>query len=306
MPTNIITYHNGIDYIISNHIIEFNRDYFEEGVVQPGQSFYGKLTDIIEKSLYSTYGSLIKINDPSKYNFNNVSGKAAINTVLQALQNSGYISNYQKALNVYYGLPVAPQNCKVLGLYESYNYIVDPNWTYYHDGNVIRIVIKTGTHLHKFIQQGTKLRVDRLNKELTVDAVDNRALIIGGDTFGQITVDNASEVIAGDALNVKLINKYPIVSITQESESFDATVTIKTSYESCAKLQHIIDIIQDLTDNKEYPEILIYGTSGYTHNYDGIYHITEARDISGLGQLKIYNPANDIEPKYNDFVFTTN
>jgi hypothetical protein len=266
--SDIVQFKKDIDYLVHNKIIELSKDYFESGLVIPDQSFYGKLTDILEENLYNTYGTLIEIDDPNRYNFNNISGKAAINTVLEALQNSSYIDNYQSALNVYYGLPIAPQNCKVLGLYESYDYIIN-----HINGNNINLIIKEGSTLHPFIQIGTRLRVDRTNEELVVVSVPSNEDRING----LITVEDAYKgtlsIVEGDVVNIKLINKYQIKSITQEYDYVDAAVYIYSN-ESADKLQHIINIIQDMTDNKEYPEILIYGTSEFSNNYDGIYHIT--------------------------------
>lgn len=273
------------EYLFHNNIIEFRDDNISNGNITDGQSLYSESSDIIDKNLYSSYGTLVGISDPTRFNYDNVSGKAAINTLIKALQNSSNILEYQNALNVYYGLPIVPQDATVVGLYESYNYIINNI-----AGSNISLTIKPDSSLHNFIQIGTILRISRTGQEITVTDIIDRAA-------GIIEVSDVSQLQFGpipDTLNIKLINKYPIKTI-------NATNILVLCNEDSDKIQHVIDIINDISN--EYPEILLYGTRGWTINYDGIYHIISASTSSpSETQLNLYDPMNDLEPKYNDYI----
>jgi hypothetical protein len=287
---NLVQLQENVDYIIQNEIIEFLDDIFASNLVIPGQSLYCKWADIIEQNLYTTHGTLVNIPDYTRYNYNTISGKASINALLKSLQNTTTLSDYQKSLSIYYGLPVAPQNCKVVGLYESYGYAIDDIV-----GSNITLRIKDHTTLHNFIQVGTKLRTERTGKEITVNSVINRVT-------GVITVDDSAGLLFSDTLNVKLQNRYSIISMTKETIGVDGMIQIGSA-EAFGKIQHIINIVQSVSNTQEFPEVLIYGTGGFSINYDGIYHITNSELISpGIIGLSVYNPVNDYEPKYNDYI----
>lgn len=281
-----------IDYTFYNSVVEFNNDPFEFSDVVPGSTLYCPQADMIETNLYYHYGKLLGISEASRYAFTNVSGKASINALLKSMQNSSNTIDYERILNIYYGLPVAPQDCKVVGLYESFDYkVID------RSVNEITVELEDDTELHPFFQVDSVIRFSD-HREQKVNTIVNRAL-------GKIELDDASGIKINDTFNLKLKNKYSIKNIQAESPTVDGHIKIYSTVEA-AHIQHIIDMVQNITDNEQYPEILVYGTSGFTVNYDGIYHITQATDdVSGVIQLDIYNPANDDEPRYNDYLETT-
>ena len=55
--------------------------------------------------------------------------------------------------------------------------------------------------------------------------------------------------------------------------------------------------------------MIIYGTEGLEHNYDGIYHITAASIVVGESpvtvRLTIYKSSETEDPKYNDYIGVT-
>jgi len=292
-----IEFVEAIDYTFNDHIVEFNDDIFSTGKVPVGEIVYCQKAPIIENYLYDSYGKMVGIPTWLNYNHNNFSGKTAINGVLKSLQNISTITDYTRALNAYYGTPIAPKDSLVVGLYESYDYtIVRIN------GNIITVQLFNGSALHKFIQTNSVFHVNGkpdVQVSLITDA--ERAL-------GIIELVDASGLVMGDTLNLRLVNKFTILSVTAETATGNASVNIY-SPEGPGAFQHMIDVVYTTSNQSEYPEILIYGTENLTttSNYNGIYHIVEAIGlVDNVVKLQLYKKAPDHEPLYNDYIGFTN
>jgi hypothetical protein len=199
------------DYSYSENIIEFNHDIFDSREVVFDDTLYCPKTPIIESYLYESYGNMIDIKDWSTYNHDNKSGKTAINSIMKSLQNSSNITDYCIALNSYYGLPIAPKNSKVIGLYESYAYVIESIF-----GNNLTLSLSDNTELHPFIQSGSMFFIEG-RKEVFVDSVIDRLT-------GVIRINDSSELNVGDSINLKLKNKFIINEIITENEDDNAYV----------------------------------------------------------------------------------
>ena len=289
-----------VDYTFYNSILEFNNDLFEEGQASIGDYLYGYKAPAIEDNLYNMYGSLVNITDWKDYNYNNWSGKAGINALLKSLQDVSNRNEYERALNVYYGLPVSPDNGQVIGLYESYGYEI-----LVINGNQITLDIPSGDspydgELHPFVQPGTWMLCEG-KKEVIVSTVDDRA-------SGLITMEDASDLSIGDKIHVKLKNRFQLKRLLKEDQSIDLPGEIDIySFEDEGGIQHLIDTVQSISDNERYPEIIVYGTDKLERNYDGIYHITNATLLSTSNnvrtiRLTVYYKDDIDDPLYNDYI----
>lgn len=282
------------DYTVSDNIVEFNHDIFASNEVSINNTIlYCPKTSIIEYYLYDLYGKMINMSDWSLYNHDQYSGKTAINSIMKGLQDGSNLIDYTRALNAFYGMPIAPKNSKVIGLYESYDYIVtDIN------GNKITVELSGNAPLHPFIQSATKFNVTG-KKEIKVNYVEDRSI-------GTIVILDASYLSIGDKLNIKLKNRFSIKDIVAETETNNAYITVYTD-EGPYAIQHLIDIIQKISNYKKYPEMIIYNTENFTVNYNGIYHITSVEPIvnnEGLIKLNLYKTPDKTEPLYNDYIGT--
>jgi hypothetical protein len=283
-----------VDYTFRNQILEFKKDPLEDTLVN-GSYLYHPKTPIIEHMLFELYGNMVNISDWLAYNYDNISGKAGINSLMNSLQNSSNREDYERALNIYYGLPIAPETCSVVGLYESYGYKI-------LDITDDQITLDTQSEpiledLSPFIQSGGRF-ITPGKREVIISGIVSRYP-------GVITIEDASELAVGDLLYIKLTNRYLIKSIYAETESTPAYIDIYSNngYEP---ISHIIDLINSMSDGVKYPEIIIYGTSEFNVNYDGIYHITSAESMpSSVVRLSIYKKPLDGDPLYNDFIGAT-
>jgi hypothetical protein len=283
-----ITFYENVDYLFYNHTVEFINDIFSNGNLEFDTYLYCPNSKSIEYMLYETYGTLVDLSDWESYGHDIISGKAAINSLLLSIQNSNTLSYYNRALNIYYGMPVAPEDATVVGLYESYAYEVLSKSESY-----ITIKLKSGSSMHPFIQNGTILLVEG-KSEIMIYSVINRLT-------GELRLYENSNVDIGDFVYVKLNNKYGINGFRKEVGELPGSIDIITEYDA-DKIQHIINIIQYLTDNKQYPEILVYGTELLEYNYNGIYHITNAEKTFYDTKLTIYHNLNNDNIIYNDFI----
>ena len=280
------------DYIIMENILEFNRNIFETGEANIIDTIlYCPKVSIIEEYIYDMYGKMIGIPNWSDYNHDNYSGKTAINSILKGLQDGSNIADYNRALNAYYGIPIAPKDSQVIGLYESYPYLI----TAIND-NQITVQLPNGIDLHPFIQSGTRFLVEG-KKEVKIDYVVDRSA-------GTIMLIDASYLVKGDTLNIKLKNRFVIKDIIAETEDENPYITVYTQ-EGPYAIKHLIDIVQALSNNTKYPEIIIYNMEKFPIDYNGIYHIVDVEpliDVNGLIKLKLYKKPNNAEPIYNDYI----
>lgn len=296
-PNSVVDFRRNLDYTFTNFVVEFLSDIFELGLAAPGDFVYCHKTPIVEHYLFDLYGGMVNNHDWNQFNYDNHSGKVAINSLLLSLQNSSTRADYERALNTYYGLPVAPDDSKVVGLYETYGYKVTDI-----QGDVITLDIKKDQELHKFIQPGVYLMIEG-KKNYIVKLVNNRAT-------GEITLNDASGVSIGDECHIKLENKFQIKSIFKESEiSQSAGYVDVSSSQSSSAISHIIDVINALSNGNQYPEMIIYGTKNDDSNFDGIYHITRAEIASGYDtntlRFHVYRRPEIDDPIYNDFILET-
>jgi hypothetical protein len=283
------------DYTFSDYIVEFNNDIFSNGEAAVGDTLYCRKTPIIEHYLYEEYGNMVGLPDWISYNHNNYSGKTAINCALQSLQNISTVDGYHKAMNSYYGLPLAPQNGRVAGLYESYSYTITEI-----DRNEITLDIPSGVDLHPFIQANGSFFVEGKD-DVIIESITSRELAV-------IKLADASTVAVGDKLSVKLRNKFQIKSVYAETETAPAYITIYC-LEGPDPIQHIIDLVHETSNGKLYPEILIYNAVSDDTNYNGVYHATKAYyvgdEADSIVKIKLYKKGDKEEPLYNDYIGIT-
>jgi len=288
-----------IDYTFNNQTIEFINDIFESNDIDQGSYLYCPKTLLIEHMLFEQYGTTVSIPDWLQFNYDRFSGKAAINSLIKSIQNASTREDYERALNVYYGLPVAPEDSKVVGLYESYGYPITNI-----SGNDVTLDITDDEELHKFIQIGTRLFVET-KKDVDVTAIIDRET-------GEITVSDASELVVGDEMHVRLRNKYLIRDVRRNGHDNpdDPAYIDIYSYEGEGAFNHLIDVINSTSEEGKYPEIIIHGTrdlgvnaDGVDINYDGVYHITNA-ELIGIQtvRLSLYQAAETADPLYNDYI----
>jgi len=283
--------HN-IDYVLYNNAVEFNRDIVASREVADGASVYCRWTKSMEYMLFETFGSIVGIPDWQAYNYGNISGKTAINALLKSLQNPTNREDMERAIHVYYGLPIVPDYSEIIGLYESYGYTInyvgdeeDENW--------LQLDIKEGSELHPFIQVGSRLHIDG-KKDLIIEE-------IGPDrSLARIKVNDASQVVLGDECNVRLRNSFSINRVYAESVTA-SKIDIVTP-EGGAAIQHIIDVVQAISGGTRYPEIVVYGTGESAGNYDGIYHVTNAVTDGQIVTLSLYKKPAKGNALYNDLI----
>ena len=284
------------DYTFYDYIIEFNRDIFADDDAVPGTIFYCKETPVMEQYLYESYGNLVGMPDWHTYHHDNYTGKTAIVNLLSGVQDASSTASYWRAMNAYYGLPLAPMKSRISGLYESYSYLVTAV-----NGNQITL-LKNSEDLHPFIQKNSNLYVDGKG-EVLVASIVNR-------TDGILTYSSSTVMIeVNDLVNVKLANRFALKGISAEVSypTPAPAYLIIYSLEGPAALQLVIDTINATTG--KYPEIVIYGTENLTVNYNGIYHATSAiwqdPDASTV-KITLYKKTDITEPLYNDYIGTTN
>lgn len=283
-----------IDYLFYNNQIEFFENIFLKTDLKNGDYLWSPKTEVIESYLYERYGAESNVVGWQEFNYDNVSGRTGVAGVIEALQNSSDTHNYERAMNIYYGLPIAPDECDVIGLYESYLYEITNI-----AGDDITLFVPSGRLLHPFIQINTRIFPEN-KKEVKVSAIIDRSL-------GQITVEDASNLVVGDKVYIRLTNRYPLKGFKAEDKANEIPAYIDIfSPEGAGAIQHVIDILQIKTEGNQFPEILIYDTDKLEHDYNGVYHITEAEEIGGITRLHLYLPkSTDDEILYNDYIGLT-
>ncbi len=288
-----INFTKDIDYVFVDHIVEFNEDPFAVSGVEVDSYLYCKKTPVIEKYLFTQHGGMVGIDDWTQYNYRNISGKAALNTLQKSLRNVSSLQEYERAMNVYYGLPVSPEKCKVVGLFESYGYKVIGI-----SGLTVTVEIKSGEEIHPFVQPQCVI----INSEGTQYTITG---MITDRTQGKITLNTVDGISYGDRLNVRLNNKFKLKNVYAETSSTPAYVDAYIR-EGFRPIKHVIDTVNTITGR--WPELIIHGTSKLSVNYDGLYHATDAAPHpSGdpsLIRITLYKPAYDEDPLYNDYIGT--
>lgn len=293
----------GTDFDFEDNYLEFYNDILEKGYVKNGDILYVKEADSVEYNIYNMYGNMVGLPNWYEYNYDNVLGKASINGLLKSLQNSNNIIDYQRALHIYYGIPVCPEDSLVMGLFESYDYeIISID----NSSDTITVELDTGAELHKFIGENSKLYVFEKDLSLVVDSVSR--------TLGEITLFSGvtNDLEVGDKFNVQLPNRFKIKDIEKNS-SANSCIYIDLSYNNpnIEAIKHIYNIVYNLSlindDEEARPEIILYGTENFSINYNGVYHISgfdESKVSSeGLLGIKISDYVDDNEePLYNDYI----
>jgi len=288
-----VPFYQDIDYRFYNNTVEFFNNIFELKRATPNEYLYCPKAELIEHMLFEMYGSMVNVSNWDDYNYTNIGGKAGINSLLKSLQNVSNLEDYERALNVYYGMPVAPERAEVQGLYESYGYKV----LAINSSNVT-VELPDDEPLHPFIQEGGKFLIEG-KKEKKIDVVIDRAL-------GIILLDDVSDMTVGDLMYLKLNNRFIIKSFY--AEDIDAGIPGYIDVyipEGSAPIQHVVNMLQLVTDGEQYPEILIYGTEELSHNYNGIYHITDAVQTGGIVRLTVYERNDSDVTIYNDYIGVT-
>ena len=306
--TNGYVFTKGQDFDYKDGFVEFYNNIVDENFVKNGDIIYSLDVDTIENNLYDMYGTLVNIHEWRRYGHTNVSGKAAINSLLSSLQNISNIQDYRIALQTYYGVPGSPQDALVLGLYESYNYEVINIVS-----DTITVELKSGEDLHKFIQAKSKLYFFNKDILVKVDSVNRSS--------GEITLiaGDATGLEVGDKFNIKLLNRMNLKEIYKD-EINGSIMWVdldpgNKDHPLGGDIHHIIDVVKGLSlinNNVEaYPEILVYGTENGTINYNGIYHVTDintsrasADGLLGLVLSDAIIPGR--EPLYNDYIEVSN
>ena len=283
------------DYTFNDYVVEFNNNIFNQNSVSIGDVVYCQKTPIIENYLYESFGDLINMPDWVSYNHNNLSGKTALNSLINSLQNITNIDSYKLAMNSYYGLPISPKSGKITGLYESYSYSISSII-----GNVITINLFNGEPLHPFVQMNGKFFVDG-KPEVEIQSIIDR-------TNGVLNLVDASNLTLDDKLNIKLRNCFTLLNISMETPTDPAYIDINCP-EGKDVIQHVIDVVYQTSNNTVYPEILIYNYNNVSADYNGIYHVTAAVTIGNISdnvvRLKLYKKPTNAEPLYNDYVSTS-
>lgn len=255
-----ITLVKDTDYLFYNNTLELLND------IEIDDTFYCKITPIIDDYLYEMWGTLVGSPRFKDYNYNNVSGKAAIHGLMGFNQD---LNSMEKALNVYYGLPIVPERCRVVGLYESFGYEITAI-------NNREVTLKIDRSLHPFIDVQSEMMNEGIGNIVITEIVDR--------SLGIIELASVLGLSVGDVLYLKLENRNKILSYDTES------ITIQTS----TTLSHFTHLINMMNG---YPEVLVYNSE-----IDGIYHITE---VVSSSKLKIYKPTVD-ETLYNDYIASSN
>jgi len=288
-----VPFYNGQDYRFYNNTVEFFSDIFANGQATPDTYLYCPKASAIEHMLFEMYGTVVNIPRWQDYNYTNISGKAGINSLLKSLQNSSNRVDYERALNVYYGLPVSPEKSEVVGLYESYGYkVINVS------GNDVTLDIPDNEELHPFIQPGGRFLIEG-KTEVKISIVPDRP-------NGVVTLADASSVSINDIFYVKLNNRFFVKNFYAEDLSTNTPGCIDVYIpEGAGAIKHVINVMQTLSDGRQYPEVLIYGTDGLDVNYNGIYHITGAAEAGGVVRLTVYERESTDDTVYNDYIGVT-
>jgi len=289
-PSLGVPFYQDIDYRFYNNTVEFFENIFELQRAVPDEYLYCPKAELFEHMLFEMYGTMVNVPYWGDYNYTNIGGKAGVNALLKSLQSISNLEDYERALNVYYGMPVAPERSEVQGLYESYGYKVLAI-----DSSDVTLELPDGEELHPFVQENCKLLIEG-KKEKKIEVVVDR-------TLGIVALDDVTDIEVGDLMHLRLNNRFVIKSFYAEDLGSDTPGYIEVYIpEGAIPIQHAIDVIQTVTDGEQYPEILIYGTEEFEYNHNGIYRITDAVQFGGITQLTVYKRSDTDTNVYNDYI----
>jgi hypothetical protein len=279
-----------VDYIFNSGVIEFFTDIFVYKEIADNSILYCRKTPIIEQYLFEQYGGMVGVSDWAQFNYRNISGKAGINTLLSSLRNPSTLDAYEKALNVYYGLPISPEKSRVVGLFESYGYKITDVLD-----STITVELKPGEELHPFVQNQC-IMVSGSGKTYVITGVfSNRQL-------GKFNVEDPEGLEYGDKLCVRLGNRFELKNVVHTGPYID--VYVREGYKP---IKHVIDTVHDMYGT--WPEIIIHGTDNFETNYDGLYHAVDAYYPAGedanIVRIELYSHSAGTEPLYNDYLGST-
>jgi len=296
-----VYFKKNIDYTFVDYVVEFSEDIFVKRGVVDESCLYCKKTPIIENYLFEQHGGMVGIDDWTQYNYTNISGKAGLNTLQSALRSASSLAEYEKALNAYYGLPVAPDRARVIGLFETYGYKVTNV-----SGLTVTVEIRDGEELHPFVQ-GSGVMVDSAGDQYVISAVV--------PSLGKIKLNTVDNISYGDRLYVCLNNRFNIKNIYAETDTTPAYLDVYIR-EGNLPIKHVIDtvaLISTVTDPvtgvakiTRYPEIIVHGTEDFDVDYNGLYHATDAylhpSGEASLVRIELYRPDAGEDPVYNDYI----
>ena len=271
------------DFKFSNGTIEFSEDLVGLGYVTNGDIIYARSVPVIEQNLFELFGNLVGISDWRSYGFDNIMAKVSIDGLVRAQQEPMITESRKLAFNIYYGLPVCPDTARVVGLYESYDYLIDNI-----DGNIITIHLDNLQTLHPFICRGAKLycyaKTLEVQVSMNLDSIDR-------DT-GTVKLYSSTGLVTGDVLNVRLNNRIKILEAIKQSLS--PTRLGINHWTDGSDLQHIVDILAQKITGIITPrhEIVVYGSTP-SGVIDGVYHMTGV-------EIAAYNDTHMINVRLND------
>ena len=291
ITTDAKFYTKNKDYTFYNNFVEFYENPRE--IITEVEILYCPRTDVIEYFLFELYGKLCNL-DWEQYNYDNETGKIAVNVIMKTLQNLSTMYDFDQSSNVYGGLPMAPFDCRVIGTYCSYDYeviAVDPG------SLTITLSIPVGQKLHFFFIEGAYILVND-KFEVIIDSVDYDNAVL--------ELESVDNIAVGDTINVKLQNNFDLNRITSPAAPlvgvFEHAIIIPAPLGYVDMLKCYSDIFESVTE--ERPEIVIWNEEGV----NGIYHIMDTQiytDGSGDSFLAIeYYHAEEqgigYDARYND------
>jgi len=283
-----------VDYTFSEGYIEFNEDIIALGIIPSGSVVYGKEIPVIETNIFNSYGALVDVRSWKTYNNDNISAKAMINSLLKGLQNPSNAEEYKRCLGLYYGMPVSPDDAYVVGLFESYDYVVTAI-----NGVWITVSLKTDSSLHQFVQPGTKFIIDGTDTIVSVRYSNTESDVISRAT-GEIKLDDVTGVSVGSILHIKLANRLNLIQISKPLSG--GSYFKCPHYTAGGEFNHISNYVNTNFANK-YPEMLIYDS-----RQDSYYHFVSCtKPADGYINFTVDDNVNNAveEPRYNDYVDLT-
>ena len=245
------------DYTFYNNFVEFYED--PKIITTDVDILYGPKIDVIEYFLYELYGKLCHI-DWEDYNYNNVTGKEAVRTLMQTLQSLSTRYDFDRSSNVYGGLPLSPYNGRVIGMYESYDYKIK---SIDEGSNTITLDIPENEKLHFFFIEGSVILInDRF--ESPISNIDH--------DLATMEVSEISRFKVGDNINIKLPTnfKVKIMHDTETSGHETPCIHILAPLDFAELIKTYADLYEELTN--ERPELIVWNQD----NLNGVYHIMDS------------------------------
>lgn len=277
-------YSIGDDYKIRDTFLEFHRDVNFKGIV------YCDYVEYIDEYLYESYGNLAGIRSHVPYNHDNFHGKTAINAAIKGEQDASAVENFNLAKNSMYGAVVSGNHGNVIGLFESYEYKVT---SFEHiDGNEFQVSLDINGRLSAFFQKGAQIYCENTHGFYNVKSVEDydNGLI-------NIEIEDSSDVLEeGDIIFIRILNRFHVNKYVAETDEVPGYIIIEST-EDLGAIKNLVNVINNLNDNKLYPEIILEHSS-----FNGVYHITDIGYCEEQGHLRIetHKQINDEHIGYND------